>query len=242
MRSDDGEFPLPPWRTPPKRKPVKPPLSQDLIVATALRILDAEGLEAVSMRRVAQELETGPASLYAHVSNKEELLDLMFEEVAGEITLPGEPDPERWQEQLKELCRDVWRVLLRHRDITRVSLANIPTGPNALAVSERMLAIMRAGGVSRQAAGWAIDRIFLYVNADAYELSLQFSKTPPGVEPEKHMAQFFGQIRSFFESLPPDRFPYTVDMVPELMNGDGERRFEFGLELLIAGLSAFTEP
>src|SRR4051812_36063007 len=139
--------PVPPWRKQRKTRPPAPPrqpLSQDLIVDTALQVLRAEGLDAVSMRRVAQELDTGPASLYAHVSNKEELLELMLDRIASEIRLP-EPDPARWQEQVKEIAREARRVWTSYADISRVSLGNVPTGPHLLDVAERQLALMRAG-------------------------------------------------------------------------------------------------
>ena len=139
-------MPVPPWRKARKVSAPRTVLSRDLIVATSLRILDAEGLDALSMRRVAQELGTGPASLYAHVENKEELLDLIYDEVMAEIRVP-EPEPERWLEQLREMALDAFRVLRAHADIAKIGLANIPTGPNGLRVAEAQMAIMLAGGV-----------------------------------------------------------------------------------------------
>ena len=90
--------PEPPWWTPRKAPTPRRALSREAIVATALDVLRAEGMDAVSMRRVAAELGTGPASLYAHVTGKDELLDLLYDQVVGAIPLP-EPDPARWQEQ-----------------------------------------------------------------------------------------------------------------------------------------------
>ena len=90
--------PVPPWRQRAARES-KQPLSLDLILRTALELLDAEGLDAVSMRKVAQRLGTGAASLYAYVRNKDELHELVLDLVLGEIELP-EPDPARWQEQV----------------------------------------------------------------------------------------------------------------------------------------------
>ena len=83
-----SEQPRPPWQRSNQRKPARAPLTQDLIVDTALAVLAEEGIEAVTMRRVAQGLDTGPASLYAHVSNKEELHELMADRVLGEVPLP----------------------------------------------------------------------------------------------------------------------------------------------------------
>ncbi|MBX6765955.1 MAG: TetR/AcrR family transcriptional regulator C-terminal domain-containing protein [Actinomadura rubrobrunea] len=241
--SDTGgpEVPAPPWRS--RRKtagPPRRPLSQERIVDAALRVLDAEGLEAVSMRRVAQELGTGPASLYAHVSGKEELLELMLERIAGEMRIP-EPDPQRWSEQIREAAREMYRVLSAHADIARASMATIPTGPNAMRLSEALLSIMLAGGVPPQIAAWTIDQIALYVTAHVYEGSLHLAKQrASGKGREQYMADFLGQVRSYFVSLPPDRFPNIVRHVDELMTGGGDDRFEFGLDLLIRGLESYA--
>ena len=103
-------LPIPPWsaaRERPVGAPAKTPLTREAIVEAALAVLDAEGLEGVSMRRVAQRLGTGPASLYQHVSNKDELLELVLDRVAGDIEIP-EPGvgPDAWQAPLKDLLKD----------------------------------------------------------------------------------------------------------------------------------------
>ncbi len=235
-QSNDSGIPLPPWRTPPKSAPVRQPLSQELIVDTALRVLEAEGLDAVTMRRVAQELDTGPASLYAHVANKEELQQLMLDRVAIEIEVP-DPDPERWQEQIKQVALNSQRVWVRYADIAKVSLASIPTGPNQLRLAERMLAILRVGGVGEQAAAWALDRLALLIDADAIEAGIYRKKMAEGVDVEA----YFGQIKDYFKSLPAEQFPYMSSMVDTLTAGDGDERFEFGLDLFIKGLESYVE-
>ena len=108
-----------------------------------MAIVDAGGLDALSMRSVAQALGTGPASLYAHIADKDELLTLLIERVAGELELP-EPDPEHWQEQLKAMVRATHYGLLAHRDLARAGLANIPLGEGALRFSDRMIEVMRS--------------------------------------------------------------------------------------------------
>src|SRR3954451_8147897 len=96
-----SELPEPPRRRSRVARPerAREPLSRERIVDATFRIVDAGGLDAVSMRSVADALGTGPASLYAHVSGKEELLSLLIERLAGEMRLP-EPDADRWQEQI----------------------------------------------------------------------------------------------------------------------------------------------
>src|SRR5206468_9983989 len=97
----------PPWRPPAHgRSAPRVPLTRDAIVDAALTVMDQEGVEGLSMRRVADELHTGAASLYWHVKNKDELLQLIFERTAQEVTLPS-PDPARWQEQIRTLAYDM---------------------------------------------------------------------------------------------------------------------------------------
>lgn len=235
--AEASAVPVPPWRTPPKAVNVRQPLSQERIVQTGLQLLDAEGLDGVSMRRVAQELGTGPASLYAHVSGKEELLDLIFDRVLGEVELPDEPDPQRWIEQVRQIAVSAHRVMCAHADIARVALANVPVGPNALRIAEKQLQIMRAGGVPAQVAAWMIDRLSLYIVADAYEGSLLRVRSREGGE--QALAEYFGRIEAYYRSLPPDRFPAFTAHVEELMSGKDEERFEFGLDILLAGLARF---
>ena len=107
-------------------------LSRGLIVDTALELLRTEGYEATSMRRVAQALDTGPASLYVYVANRDELLDLMLDRAVSELPIP-EPDPARWREQLKELMHAQARLMTEdYPGLTRLAMATIPTGPGAL--------------------------------------------------------------------------------------------------------------
>src|ERR1700733_5414110 len=97
----DGLPPAPslPGRRP--RSPIRPALSQDAIVAAAIEVIEAEGVDGLSMRLVAKQLGTGAASLYVHVSNKDELLELIFDELVSQVPIPT-PDPDRWQDQVRE--------------------------------------------------------------------------------------------------------------------------------------------
>jgi len=231
-----AEIPNPPWRRP-RKESRRRPLSQGLIVDTAMRILDADGLDALSMRRVAQELRTGPASLYAHVANKGELLELMIDRVVGEIEVP-DPEPERWQEQIVQAARGVHRACTRHRGIARAALANIPIGPNSLRFAEAVLAILRAGGVPDRSAAWFLDRLSLYVLADAFEAYVHDER---GRRTEEDAQHHLSQIGAYYASLPPDRFPNITSMAAPLISGDGDDRLAFGVELMIRGLVSYRD-
>jgi AcrR family transcriptional regulator len=216
------------------RQPRERILTREAIAQAALQIVDMEGLDALTMRTVAHSLGTGAASLYAHVGSKDELLELVVERVIGEIQLPNPPDPARWQEQLKELARTTRALFSRHRDLARASFARIPLGENALRQTEWMIAVLRAGGLSDRVIALAADLFPLYVMAVCYEESLYAGEE---VTPEV-MQDFADKMGGYFASLPKDRFPNVVSLAAALVEGDGDERFEFGLEVLIRGLAA----
>jgi AcrR family transcriptional regulator len=231
--------PVPPWRKSRRSAPPKRQLSQELIVEAGLRILDAEGLDALSMRRVAQELDTGPASLYAHVANKDELLELVYDRVLGEIRLP-ERDPARWKEQLRAYAMEVHRVLAAHADVARAALANIPTGENSIRNGEFVFGLLIEAGMTPRQASLAMDRLSLYVVGDAYEGSLHYARMREAglTDPQEYFEHFSGQIAAYYRALPPERFPTVSKFIDDLIADDGEDRFCYGLELLLDGIEA----
>jgi AcrR family transcriptional regulator len=228
-------IPAPPWqRTPRQPAPRREPITRDAIVETALRLLDRDGLDELSMRRIADELDTGPASLYRHVGSKDGLLDLVFDRVIGEQEVPG-PDPERWREQIKDVARTMRATIARHPAIARISLGRVPTGPNALEYAERLLAILRAGGLSTALAVDALQLLMLVVNGFGLEENVEF--TSPG-EGDASPEEVVAMVRDYFRSLPPERFPNLVAVAPELTNVDMDARFELLLDLFVDGLVA----
>lgn len=217
-----------------RRAPIveRTPLSRERITDAAMAIVDAGGLDALSMRSVAHALGTGPASLYSHVADKDELLQLLIERVAEGLELPH-PDPERWQEQLKELVRAIHYGLLAHRDLARANLARIPLGEGALAFGDRMIEIMRLGGLPDQVVAYGYDLLPLYAVTTAYAQALSAERMTTE-EGERYVRE----LREYFAALPADRFPNLVALSGPLTAGEGER-FEFGLDVLVAGLAAY---
>jgi AcrR family transcriptional regulator len=218
------------------QRPAKAPLSRAEIVRAALRIVRAEGIDAVSMRRVATEFDTGPSSLYAHVRNKDELLALMFDELCGEVEVP-ELDASRWKEQVKDLARAGHAAMLRYNDLARAALATIPTGPNALRISNAMFGMMLAGGIPPRVSAWAMDRIFLYITADAYEYSIWGPNSRP-----QSIETLGANVLAYFKQLPADVYPHVVEHADALVGGSNEARFDLGLELLVDGLDKYATP
>ena len=129
-----------------RRRPAagrKPTLSVPVIVAAAIEVLDEAGYAGLTMRRVADRLGTGAASLYAHVSGREELLELVFDALVGQVKLE-EPDPARWREQVHRLMRDLRDILASHTDAALAGLGRVPTTPQTLAAAEVLTGVLRA--------------------------------------------------------------------------------------------------
>ena len=252
-------LPPAPWQRTPTRAPRRrrDPITQEMIVETALSILDAEGLDGLSMRRIAEELDTGAASLYWHVGSKDGLLDLLFDHVIGEQEVPG-PDPDRWQEQLKEVARTQRATILRHRDIVAVSLGRIPMGPHALRYSEKVLAILRAGGVPDWLAVAGQHLLIAVVNG----FTLDETSTEPGSGGQPAEGEHRGgaqrggehgddgqddagavpQISQddatrYLASLPPGQFPNLTALAGHFSSVDPDERFELLLDIFVDGLA-----
>src|ERR1700760_1335320 len=134
----------------------KKPITVEAIIGTAFGIVEREGFEALTMRRLATALETGPSSLYAHVVNKEDLDELLIGRLSAEIDLP-EPDPAGWRQQLTGVCTQLRDQYQRYPGISRAAFAVAPTNLDTLRVREGMLAIVLAGGIEPQTAARALD-------------------------------------------------------------------------------------
>ncbi|MEV6850102.1 TetR/AcrR family transcriptional regulator C-terminal domain-containing protein [Actinoplanes sp. NPDC051411] len=205
----------------------KKPITVDAIVGTAFGIVETEGYEALTMRRVATALETGSSSLYAHVVNKEDLDELLIGRLCSEIVLPT-PDPAAWQQQIMSVCAQLRDQYLRYPGISQAAFAAAPSNLETLRVSEGMLAILLAGGVEPQTAAWAIDSLTLYVNA----YSLEFSRATKG---GRDWVVSRDEMLGRFAALP-DTFPHTKRYAAELTAGTVHDRFDFTLHLMIGGL------
>jgi len=216
-------------------RPAKAPLSREAVLQAGLKALREDGIDGVTMRRVAGELDTGAASLYVYVKNRQDLLNQMFDAVVGEIDLPDQPDPKRWREQLIAGITSARDAMDRYPGIARVPLANVPTGPNATRLADRMLGILRAGDVDDRSAAWFVDVVSLYLNAASYEASIYVAEGREHDDVDE-------EIRDAFAQLNPANYPNITALMPMLTMGSGDERFAFGLQLMINGLLNTPPP
>lgn len=215
-------------------RPAKPPLSEAVIVDAALQITQAEGLEAVTMRRVAAALDTGAASLYVYVRNRDELLRAMLDRVAGTVTRSA-PEPERWRQQVHDLLGGFREALEEFPGLASALPGEPLVSENALAGIENLLGILLAGGIIAQDAAWACDILMLIVTATAAEADV---RRAGGHTSEADRDEAVARMRDTFAGLSAERFPLIVRHASPLVSGAGDERFRFAVDALLDGLVA----
>jgi AcrR family transcriptional regulator len=203
---------------------MKEPLSRDRIVTEALRQLTRDGLEGMSLRKVAAALETGPASLYAYVDDLQSLQALVLDRALAAVDISG-GKRRGWRERLKSVLESYALVLFKSRGLAHLALGAIAVGPRALAILDTILGLLKEGGVDRATSAWAVDLLILYVTAIAAEQSERPSPT-----------EALGLVAQAIARAPADDYPHVHAASDELMSGEGEERFSWAIDVLISGV------
>lgn len=221
----------------------KPVLCKEAIIDAALRIIETEGISALSMRRVAQEVGTSPATLYAHVVNKDELLDLVVHavmaQIAGQSATAGhELD---WTEDLKEAVRRGFQVLHSHGDVAKAFPGRIPFSPNGLRVVELQLRILRAGGVPDGVAANVGGLLRAHVVSSVIDREARIARS--GGANRAGAATEMTKISSDLTPPSDARCPNMAALADGSATGgsDSFDRFELGLEIIVRGIASFAE-
>jgi AcrR family transcriptional regulator len=233
------------WRDPsapaPTRGP-RPGLTVDKIVAVAVELADAEGLAALSMRRVAERLGVGTMSLYTYVPSKAELVDVMFDTACGE-TAREEPAG-GWRERLSRIARTTWDLYRRHPWMLQVmAMSRPPLGPNAIAGYDRDLRAVEGIGLTDLEMDSVVSLVSVYVQGAARAaVEAAGSARATGMTDEQWWATYGPLLEKVFD---PRRYPVAarVGAVAGEANQsayDPERGFEFGLARLLDGVEALV--
>jgi AcrR family transcriptional regulator len=215
-------------------------LSRDEIVDAAIAIADAEGPDAVSMRRIAQVLRAGTMSLYWHIANKEHLLDLMLDALLAEVEVP---DPSGdWQADLRAYARSARAVLLRHRWVIDFIGGRPGMGPNTLRSIDRSLALLDGLPLDLATAMTILQSITTYVTGvvvrELQELRLERQLEQSGASAEEMEAE----ARAWGARLQAaGGFEHFVQIFEQNVDPDAretrEQRFTFGLDCLLDGIA-----
>ncbi|MFG2120373.1 TetR/AcrR family transcriptional regulator [Streptomyces sp. NPDC048710] len=211
-----------------RERPAKPALTREGIVAAAVAILRAEGLRKVTMRRLAQELDTGPASLYVYVRNTDELHAAVLDELLG--TVGPAPAEGTWRERLERVLTDCTRMLLEHPSLARSALTARPSGPHYLNLIETLLALLDEGGVPRERAAWGVDLLLQHATATAAEHAGEES---PGD---------WQALDSALRGASTDTHPHIAATGEALLSGTPEARLSWALRALINGIERTAVP
>ncbi|MGW1070152.1 TetR/AcrR family transcriptional regulator [Streptomyces aureus] len=221
--------------------PAREPLSRERIVEAAFVVLDRSGLDKLSMRQVASELDVAVSALYAYVRSKDDLLELMYTRQFASFTLP-EPDPERWREQVRDYARSWRRILLSHRDMARISMAHVPFTAELLPYVEALLAIFRTAGLPDRIAAEAGDLISTYIDGFVLEEGMwqdRAAEQAGGTLARPDWREMADEMQNYFASLPEGDFPHLRALSGSMVTESSDERFDIGLEIILRGLASY---
>jgi AcrR family transcriptional regulator len=209
------------------------PLDREWIIQAALDLLNEVGLPQLTMRRLAKSLGIQAASLYWHVRNKAELMQMLADEVCARITLPDQNMP--WQEQVLSMVNQYRSVLLSIRDSAEILADTPPSTPNRLRLIEAMFRIFTRAGFSPEEVYSAGGLINNYVLAFVMD-EMRFARLAK--DQGKSMEESFSEVRRMFKSLAVEECPTIVSLADKVVNMDLDKQFQFGLQVLLDGLTA----
>ncbi|MEU9018744.1 TetR/AcrR family transcriptional regulator C-terminal domain-containing protein [Actinomadura sp. NPDC048394] len=226
------------WLRPGRPRRGRPQLSREEIVAAAVALLDAEGLDGFSMRRLGASISAGATSMYFYVANKDELLELVVDEILGEVEVPDAAEA-GWREAAAGLARSFRTVLLRHSWVIALFGSHPALGPNAMRVSDRTIALLSAAGLTGAEIGWASS--LLVSQAIGYATSdVAMKRATRGGE--KSPDELVEQLRPFVERAAGDHPAYADYWRRNMpLHLDPDAGFEFGLERILDGLQAWLD-
>jgi AcrR family transcriptional regulator len=213
------------------------PLSRERILRTAVELADEGGIEAATMRGIAQELDVVPMALYRHVANKGQLLDGMVDRVVAEID-PPEADVD-WKQAMRRRILSARRMLQRHPWAARVMESRTDPTPAVIGYIDEMIGLFLAGGFSIELTHHALHSMGSRLLGFTQEL---FEETPPEADPETEAAMYEAMSQAF---------PNIGRMIAIVMHDDSSRvgdrgcddqfEFEFALDLMLDGLERLKD-
>ncbi len=207
-----------------------PKLSRERVIAAAVALADRIGIEAFTIRKLADELDTKPMSIYHHVPNKEAIIDGMVDAVFAEIGKPSQHVP--WKEAMSHSAQSMCEVLGRHPWATPLMDSRANPGPATLTHHDAVIRCFREAGFSVEMTAHAV----ALVDAFIYGYALQVAALPATGGDE--MAELADEITASFE---PDQYPHLMEFTATHVMQPGydfTKEFDFGLSVVLDGLEA----
>ncbi|MFD8750445.1 TetR/AcrR family transcriptional regulator [Kitasatospora sp. NPDC059577] len=249
-KPEDGTSGIPTlWTRPQRPRRDQPALSREQIVTAALALLDNDGIEALSMRKLGARLNAGATSLYTYVANKDELLALAVDQVFAELPLP-EPtgadgsntggDPKVWRAAIEEVAEEVRAAVLRHPWMVSVigDVGMVYFGPSWMRLSEALLALLEDSGVDLVDANEAMGVVMGYtIGAATVEAAWLSTLAKRGREEQEWMDQLLPAVIEATKEHPRLHRLYTTQVDQEILAGR-DSSFLSGVRLILDGIEA----
>ncbi|OPF79247.1 TetR family transcriptional regulator [Streptomyces antioxidans] len=219
------------WERPePPDRPVPAPLSRERIVRAAIQLADADGLDAVSLRKVATALDVRPMRLYGYIASKEELLDLMVDAAYAEIRPVGDG----WREVLRSLAEATRHAAHEHEWLADLLGGRPQLGPHALATGETVVAAL--DGIDVDAIMPVVGAVNAYViGAVRREIAERRAERATGMDEKRWQASLGPYLKRAFAT---GRFPALATVVRDAAHLDADHTFRMGLDFLLDGIEA----
>jgi AcrR family transcriptional regulator len=207
------------------------PLTRKRVLNAALCMADKHGIEALSMRQLAQALGVEAMSLYNHVANKEDVHNGMVDLVVGEIDVPAIGVD--WKAAMRQRATSAHEVLLRHPWASMLIVSRVNVGPAMLRYVNATIGCLREAGFSYELA----DRAWNAIDSHIYGFTLQELNFP--FDP----SEYAGAAQVFLPLIPVDEYPYIHALAQQVIDGTyyGVQDFEFGLGLILDGLDKLRD-
>jgi len=206
-------------------------LDREQIMQAALALLDEVGLAGLTMRRLAERLDVKAASLYWHVQDKDDLLELLADAITAEIQPPAPGLP--WRAAVEQLAWECRRVYLAHRDAAAVLTETIPLGPNRIRLIEVSFASLLAAGFTPQETVYAGMLVNEFITHSVMEERHADAAAANAASDDLDLLTEFDR---YLKNLPPATYPSIISLAPYMSESDPEPRFRFGLATILDGL------
>jgi TetR/AcrR family tetracycline transcriptional repressor len=206
-------------------------LDRPSIIACAVQLLDQEGLDALTMRRLAEQLKVTQGALYRHVKDKDDLMVLLADEISGQVPTVALDVP--WQRALTDLAGAYRRVLLSHRDAARLLASIPPAGPRRLQHIESTLRLLVDAGFSDRDAAWAA---YHFNNLVTEFVADEVRLAAAALAKRRTRSDLLAEGRAQLQSLPEVSFPILRRLAGEVATTDADAQFDFGLRVWLAGM------
>ena len=215
-----------------RTKTRREPVTRERVIAAALKLMDAEGLDAVTMRRVGRELGVEAMSLYNHVRDKEDVLAGIVELVMSEFDPPASHGD--WREDAKNAAREWRRMLTRHPNVmTLMAEQRKPlTTPGSMRPMDSALGVLRSAGLDVRDASQAFHAFGGYIMG--FVMMEQGMMLGHGDADEEHLREH----AEFAAMVAAGELPYLTEALPVLHECAADEQFEFGLDLLVRGVES----